>query len=232
MDSSLSHCAQDVPAMLKRKWTPLKEGSEHEPFTGRSFTETREDSATPGTRPGSDTETSHKRPRLDASNPMGAEAVLGLPKEDVSRTSPYPLEVWQRICAFLDPASLGRLICVDRALNTLLDPRQPVPESLVRDRLTQNDIWAVSRKLLMGFPRPLSWISELDMWKLILGKSCQFCGRRSKQAVSTTSSPWCSGPGPEGVRVIWPFAVRSCGKCLASRMTKVGLSFQFTCGRS
>jgi hypothetical protein len=214
--------------MRKRKWSPLKEDSEDESFTGRSATEARENSATPGTPLGSDPETSHKRPRLrDASSSTNGETTSGKLAKGKPRAPHLPLDIWQHICSFLEPVFLGRLICVDRALNALLDPQKPIPEHLVKKNLTQNDVWSASRKRqLPGFPRPMSWTSELTTWKLLLGTSCQFCERRASNSSTTIQSPWTLGPGQEGVRIVWPFAVRSCGKCLTTRMTKVGVSFQ------
>jgi hypothetical protein len=221
MDSTTTATELDIPGR-KRKWSPLKEDSEDDSFTGRSATEAHEDIGTPETLPGSDTEKSHKRPRIgDVTDTTGAEDIPGLPQREISRS--LPLEVWQNVCSFLEPVSLGRLICVNRTLNAFLDPQKPVPGHMAKQHMTQNDIWVASRKRLPpGFPRPLSGTSELDMWRLILGTSCQFCGQKPSNKVSTTPSPWTSGPGFGSVRIIWPFAVRSCGNCLNSLMTKVG----------
>jgi hypothetical protein len=217
----------NTPGIRKRKWSPLREEAEDEFFTGRSATEARENSVTPGTPLGSDTDASHKRPRLqDVSNAAEGEIIPGPFAKETPQAPRLPLDVWQHICSFLEPVYLGRLICVNRALNALLDPQKPIPEHMKKKNLTQNDIWSASRKrLLPGFPRPLSWISELTTWRLLLGTFCQFCERKPGKPSTTTRSPWTSGPGQEGVRIIWPFAVRACGKCLTSRITKVGVSF-------
>lgn len=227
MESANAPIEDDDPGMRKRKHSPLKEESEDESFTGRSATEARENNATPGTPLGSHAEASHKRPRLrEPSNSTERRTVSGIDAKEIPRAPRLPLDIWQHICSFLEPVSLGRLICVDRALNALLDPQKPIPLHLQEKSLTQNDIWSASRKrLLPGFPRPLSWISELATWRLLLGTSCQSCGRKSSRSSMTTQSLWTSGPGQEGVRIIWPFAVRSCGKCLNTRMTKVRISF-------
>lgn len=228
----------DDPGSRKRKWSPTKEESEDGSFTGRSATDAHEESATPGTLLGSDTEASHKRVRLqDTSDPAEGETISGPFARETRRAPGLPLDIWQRICSFLEPFSLGRLICVDRALNALLDPKKPVPEHLLKTKKTQNDIWSASRKrLLPGFPRPLSWTSELDIWRLLLETACQFCGRKPSKPTSSTKPPWSSGPGQEGVRIIWPFAVRSCRECLKTRMIKVGvrsnlLGASLTCDR-
>lgn len=209
----------------KRKRSPAsKEESEEDSYTGRSATEARDDSATPETISGSDPETSCKRPRIDdVSDSTRPEDIPGLPQKEEPKARTLPLEVWQQICSLLEPVSLGRLICVNRTLNALLDPEKPVPEHMAKQSITQNDIWVASRKRLPpGFPRPLSGRSELEMWRLLLGTRCQFCGKESSKMLPATPSPWTSGPGLENVRVIWPFAVRSCGHCLTSRMIKVG----------
>jgi hypothetical protein len=225
MKSASSTTEDDDPGSRKRKWSPAKEDSEDESFTGRSATKAHEESVTPGTLLGSDTEAFHKRLRLqDASDPAEGKTISGPVSRETRRAPGLPLEIWERICSFLEPVSLGRLICVDHSLNALLDPKKPVPEHLIKNNKTQNDIWSASRKrLLPGFPRPLSWTSELDIWRLLLETSCQFCGRKPSKPSSSIQSPWTSGPGQEGVRVVWPFAVRSCGKCLTTRIIKVGV---------
>ena len=145
-----------------------------------------------------------------------------------SSLSELPPELLQHIFTFVPPVFLGRLLRVNRLINTLLDPSKRLPQTQ-RDNQgslslqNQDHIWSVARKrFIPGMPRPLSSVSEYGLWKLLLGSSCQFCAKRTMADLSSTSlSPWSSGPGTDSVRIIWPFAVRSCGSCLATRLVKV-----------
>ncbi|KIW17003.1 hypothetical protein PV08_04194 [Exophiala spinifera] len=138
-----------------------------------------------------------------------------------------PDTILRHIFAFVHPITLGRLICVNRRFRSLLDPSIiPLQEDFsptTQDAFpNQNDIWTASRKrFLQGFPRPLKGLTELDMWRLIRSRSCQFCHAVFKKERSETStSPWSAGPGPGDVRSIWPFRIRSCGRCLEKRTIK------------
>jgi hypothetical protein len=141
-----------------------------------------------------------------------------------------PPEILQRIFTFLPPMSLGRLICVNRYFRSLVDPAIPLPPASGQVRYlnprSQELVWATSRKrFLHGFPKPMLGMGELQMWRLVQGRSCQFCGRLSRTTQETAStSPWEAGPGPLNVRTIWPFRIRSCGRCLEDRIVKVGIS--------
>jgi hypothetical protein len=67
-------------------------------------------------------------------------------------------------------------------------------------------------------------MTELEMWKLIRGTSCQFCGKRATQKFSLPSSdPWNAGPGLDNIRSIWPFRIRCCGPCLLPKLVKVSV---------
>ncbi|OAL33011.1 hypothetical protein AYO22_00096 [Fonsecaea multimorphosa] len=49
-------------------------------------------------------------------------------------------------------------------------------------------------------------MTELEMWRLIRGRTCQFCGKKTAhQQRLSVSEPWYAGPGLDGVRPIWPF---------------------------
>jgi hypothetical protein len=138
-----------------------------------------------------------------------------------------PPEVWQHVFSFVPCLFLGRLLRVNRAFNRLLDPSKALPQvqGLSNGHLrlqSQEHVWSVARRLFHpGMPRPLLSMSELNMWNLIRVRSCQFCGRKPSSGSTLPPSPWSSGPGPEGVRIIWPFGVRSCGSCLSARLMKV-----------
>ncbi|KAM5477155.1 hypothetical protein MauCBS54593_000426 [Microsporum audouinii] len=148
--------------------------------------------------------------------------------------SKLPREIWQHIFTFLPPVSLGRVLQVNRSFKALLTTGQ---SELPSGRATPGSlkyvnpvhIWSTSRKSFhSGMPRPLSPLSEMDMWKLIRGTSCQFCNKAGSTP-SPETSPFESGPGENGVRIIWPLAVRSCGECLRSNCeTEMDLLFSST----
>ncbi|KAJ9213332.1 hypothetical protein DTO166G4_5139 [Paecilomyces variotii] len=139
--------------------------------------------------------------------------------------SKLPKELWQHIFTFLPPATLGVLLRVNKAFNSYLTCSEtdfsntPRSTGLLRFQ-TQDSIWSISRKTFVpGMPRPLIDKTELEMWRLTRGLSCQFCGK-SRIPTQPESSPWESGPGPDGVRIIWPFGIRSCGDCFSARTEK------------
>ena len=165
-----------------------------------------------------------KRPRLEASDDV-VTGSLTIPGGEAFATI-LPPEVLQHIFSYVDPVSLGRLLAVNRLFCALLYPGKSLP---ISDRdgslrlLNQNLIWSNARRAFStASPRPMVDMTELEMWKLIRGVACQRCGRKSKgKAPSIASSPWSSGPGPDGVRTIWPFRTRICGSCLESTLMKV-----------
>ncbi|OAX80779.1 hypothetical protein ACJ72_04881 [Emergomyces africanus] len=137
-----------------------------------------------------------------------------------------PGEIWQHIFTFLPPASLGRVLCANKTFRSLLTPSDaeasifPQTSGLLK-YLNPNSIWSVSRRAFHpGMPRPLSCLTELEMWKLIYGSNCQFCGKTSSCSPPADSAPWEAGPGPDGVRIIWPFGIRSCGECIKIKSEK------------
>lgn len=131
-----------------------------------------------------------------------------------------PLELWQHIFTFLPPVSLGRVLQVNRAFNTLLVPGQaelPLKRAILGSfsPVNPNSIWSASRKTFhSGLPRPLFSATELDTWKLVLGVGCQFCDNCGPVSDSSDSPPWEKGPGEAGIQIVWPFGVRSCAACL------------------
>ena len=150
-----------------------------------------------------------------------------------------PPEMWQQIFTFLPPESLGRLLSVNRRFNSLLDVRTILPAPQIHKpghlRLRpQLSVWlSVRRSLYPGMPRSLFSMPDPDLWKLFLGRKCQFCGRPDAPGLSgSATTPWNSGPGPERVRLVWPFAVTSCSSCLSTRLVKVGEACIFACLRS
>ena len=140
-----------------------------------------------------------------------------------------PMEMWQGIFKQLHPLMLGRLLQVNRAFYCYLTDteahRWMNPRKGRLQVLDAETIWSDSRKLhCPNMPRPLIDCSERDMWRLILGQRCTFCAKVSR-AQYPPEKPFESGPGPEGVRITWPFAVRTCGQCLESHSQKVVAKF-------
>ncbi|EME49965.1 hypothetical protein DOTSEDRAFT_68697 [Dothistroma septosporum NZE10] len=139
------------------------------------------------------------------------------------RIPQLPPEVWQRVFLHLPPAMLCRCLRVSKPFNEYLT-NTSAPPAARKDRpklqvLDSESIWAQSRKSFFPtLPRPLAQFSELDMLKLIGGRACQFCHRPPVFPPATTVLN--AGPGPNGLRVIWPFGIRSCGLCLQQRSLK------------
>ena len=163
-----------------------------------------------------------KRPRA---NGYGIEAGADIP----CQPSTLLAAVWQRIFCFVPPVSLGRILIVNRAFNTYLTPGRteedplPLPDSIIQP-LQADTIWLFSRRrFCSGVPRPIQGLTELDMWKLLKGKNCQICKNVRDDATPMVDpqDPWESGPGNTGVRVVWPFGLRCCGRCLQENSQKV-----------
>ncbi len=140
-----------------------------------------------------------------------------------------PAELWQHIFCFVPPVFLGRLLRVNRAFHAYLTPRKaneqdPKP-SLPRivQPLYPEAIWAASRRRFCpGLPKPIRGIHALDMWRLLRGRDCQVCGETKESNLTLNpENPWESGPGECGIRVIWPFALRCCGRCIPKISEKV-----------
>lgn len=147
---------------------------------------------------------------------------------DTPREVSLPAAVWQRIFMFCSPASLCRLLRVTKELNHILTgikaaPASPKDKSAARI-VDSETIWTNARKIFFPqLPRPLSSFSELDMLKLLGGKTCQFCGRLPVPPPAT--SVFNCGPGHLGVRVLFPFGVRTCGLCIEPKLLKVSRAF-------
>ena len=156
-------------------------------------------------------------------------SVLAGTPETMSPSSILPVELWQYICCFVPPVFLGRLLRVNRAFNACLTLEKsndnhpgPTSHSVVKP-ISAQSIWAASRKRFCpGLPKPLRGLQELDMWRLLRGRNCQNCGEsKDPSSNSSSESPWESGPGDKGVRIIWPFGIRCCGQCLQTSSEKV-----------
>ena len=148
----------------------------------------------------------------------------------VSNPLALPTELWQQIFLYLPPAILCRCLRVCRTFNNCLtnikgEPTpgrtQPKAKGQPRVRMLDSEaIWSHARKnFFPNMPRPLARCTELEMLKLIGGKTCQFCERPPAPSPATT--PFNSGPGPDGLRVFWPLGVRACGRCIETHTLKV-----------
>ncbi|KAK0956256.1 hypothetical protein LTR91_022453 [Friedmanniomyces endolithicus] len=136
--------------------------------------------------------------------------------QTVSPAERLPTELWQRIFLRLSPATLSRCLRVSKTFQTYLTQTKARPAAKKDQKkvriLDSSVIWTEARKNhFMNMPRPLSDHTEWSMLQLIGGSTCQFCRRPPVPAPAT--SPFNSGPGPDGVRIIWPFGVRACGQC-------------------
>ena len=175
-----------------------------------------------------------KRSRIQSDDSCEARAAETLGDYNASQGSTsqapeLPAVIWQHIFCFLPPILLGRLLRVNRAFNSFLDPAkanesmvQQLPHSIVQP-LSAHAIWIASRRRFCpGNPKPLQGFQELDMWRLLRGRNCQICKEtKSQYFTASTDNPWDSGPGDDGVRVIWQFGIRSCGTCLRNGSEKV-----------
>ncbi|KAI9782079.1 MAG: hypothetical protein M1839_005425 [Geoglossum umbratile] len=146
---------------------------------------------------------------------------------DKSRLLP---ELWHYVFTFIPPGGLARLLRVNQAFNKFLAPpandttqiQTTLAQNMVLRVLEADSIWSASRKLFHpDLPRPPLGMSELDMWKLLCGRACQFCGKSSPPVANySAENQFEPGPGENGVKIIWQFGVRSCGACLQERSEK------------
>lgn len=229
LDDGLTSPRAGQSEPVKRKWSPHHSTSSTMTLTSQSET-LRKTNTTSSHEGGSPR--GPKRARIDESLPAqisGVDVIPCIPSIPSDR-SQLPGELWQYIFTFLPPVSLGRVMCVNRTFNTLLAPDGVLPASKLAKHgaLTTTDqehLWSLSRRAFFpGMPRPLFSRSEHGTWKLIRGNGCEFCAKKNTNIVPPVStSPWAAGPGNDYVRVIWPFAVRSCGNCLRARLQKVCL---------
>ena len=145
-------------------------------------------------------------------------------------TADLPCELWQHIFSFLPPRSLPQQLWTCRNFYRYLTDSSLATAVATTPRgrgvLHPDQIWQLSRRRwLSSIPTSSPGVSEPDLFKLLGRTDCQFCG---KSLVPPTSpkNVWSLGPGHGGVRRVWPFAVRSCGPCLAQRtQTETSLMF-------
>ena len=146
---------------------------------------------------------------------------------DTQRTATLPVEIWQQIFLYLPPAMLCRCLRVGKSFNSYLTTTKALlapKKGPTKVRLLDSEaIWAHARKTFFpNLPRPLSRCSELQMLQLVGGRKCQFCMRTPEPSPATT--PFNCGPGHDGLRVIWPFGIRACGRCIENNTLKVSES--------
>lgn len=143
--------------------------------------------------------------------------------------STLPAEIWHHIFTFCPPRILGRLLSVNRLFNVYLDSSSKIrcdrPQSTSRSAvspLQPTAIWQASRRRFWpSMPSPLQEKTELDMWQLSVSTTCQHCRKQGTVHPKDSPEPWQSGPGRDGVAIVWAFATRSCGTCLLTKSIKV-----------
>ncbi|KAL7909784.1 hypothetical protein GGI35DRAFT_451021 [Trichoderma velutinum] len=150
------------------------------------------------------------------------------PRHDRSRQ--LPAELWHHIFSFLSPDTLGRLLRVNRLFHKYLDPVSPfvistpvihVPTTRILPTLSPDAIWRASRCLYWpAMPAPLKGRFELDMWRFVCTRFCQFCGQLDEAYNTTEDPPQSRGPGNTTVSPIFPFFINSCGNCLVGKSIK------------
>lgn len=138
----------------------------------------------------------------------------------------FPPELWQQVFLRMSPAMLARCLSLSKKINyylTSLKGAQFVPKKDQRKvRVLDSDfVWAEARKnYFPNLPRPLRGHNELSMLQLIAGKNCQFCNKPPVPSPAP-AGVFNAGPGANGVRVIWPFGIRTCGSCWEQHTLKV-----------
>lgn len=143
--------------------------------------------------------------------------------------SALPAEIWHHIFTFCPPRILGRLLCVNRLFNMYLDSSSKIrcdrPQSPSRraiSPLQPTAIWQASRRRFWPrMPSPQQDKTELDMWQLSVSTTCQHCRKQGTVHPKDSPDPWQSGPGKDGVAIVWAFATRSCCTCLLTKSIKV-----------
>lgn len=135
-------------------------------------------------------------------------------------------ELWQYIFTFIPPRQLARIQRVCKQFQLCLNVEPTASESTKGHArpLHPDALWAAARLLHHPtWPQPLSPMPDLQFWTLVLGRTCQFC-KRLPESITDPDDPWASGPGLDGVRIVWQFGIRTCGSCLRERVqTEVSL---------
>jgi hypothetical protein len=150
---------------------------------------------------------------------------LARPNPSLLMAAGWPPELWQQVFMHLSPAMLSRCLRVCRSFNfcltklkaTNIPRKKNTPIARVLD---SEALWTESRRhTYPTMPRPMLGSTELQMLQLIGALSCQSCGKPHVRLPVTNF--FSAGPGENGVRVIWPFRARLCGKCFVSESLTV-----------
>lgn len=177
--------------------------------------------------PGSTTD--NKRVRLASRHP-------DYPSASCDRSTQLPAETWHHVFTFVPPRTLGNLLRVNKLFNTYLDPSSLVKvlrpnSSTLRFSLSPlkpDAIWRISRRAFWPpMPSPLIDRTELDMWRIVCSRKCQFCLTTDESGSEKGNDAWNRGPGAKGVSPVFPFFISTCGSCIASKSTKVSLASFF-----
>jgi len=141
-----------------------------------------------------------------------------------------PAEVMLHIFSFLPPDALCRCMRVNSACRTYLTIAHESMSVVQPKGLTRLDVpnceqvWATSRQVFTPLlPSPLRGFSENQMLAFLGHSTCDHCGALPNIFGSAQLPPtiWSAGPGVDGVRTIWPFKSRLCGKCFATKTVTV-----------
>ena len=123
-----------------------------------------------------------------------------------------PIGAWQLVFLKLSPVMLSRCLRVSKAFNACLTDTSAVlvsPAMYSVDTMNSDTIWTKAKNTYFStMPKVAETMPVFRMFQLIGGTVCQFC---------STSG----GPGSAGVRLIWPFSIRTCGDCWAQRIYTV-----------
>ena len=158
--------------------------------------------------------------------------------------------IWQQVFLHLSPAMLTRCLSVCKKFNVLLTATNGTNPAAAKKKahlcrqartpvtveaFESDAIWARARKIWYpDMPKPLADLSEVQMFQLLGGTTCASCGKTPKptpipSSLEKIASSLRAGPGAGGVRIIWPFKIRSCGDCLFKKVQKVGWRFVPPC---
>lgn len=165
-----------------------------------------------------------KKRKLSADNKFSRTSVVPSNKDiSVAEALCQSPAILQLIFSHLPPAMLCRCLRVCKQFNHLLTGAR-APHGRQKDKsaariVDSEAIWIQSRKTYFPqLPRPLRNRTELQMLQLVGGQACQFC-RRPPVPLSAPSI-FNNGPGTKGVRVLFPFGVRTCGSCIEPLVRK------------
>lgn len=223
MDAGDVPTAEDLSILGKRKWSPDNAS------TTNIIGDVREESSSNPILAIGIESAAPKRIRLPPKPDfLSQSASTEQTQKLVACVESLPPEILQHIFSYVDLFSLGNLVCVNRLFQALLNPKFALPPGSANVKhlhlRPQGAIWSLAkRRWLPNMPRSMASMSDYDTLKLVIAKRCQFCGSLPRHGDAHSTSQWSRGPGPDSVRIIWPFRIRSCSSCLHTRIKKVGL---------